>query len=437
MSDPVVEVKHASKRFCRDLKLSLWYGVKDIATGLCGRSTGGTELRFGEFWAVNDVSFELRRGECLGLIGANGAGKSTLLKMLNGLIKPDTGRITMRGRIGALIELGAGFHPLLSGRENIYVNASILGMSKRETDVRLNDIIAFADIGDAIDAPVKSYSSGMRVRLGFAVAAHLEPDVLLVDEVLAVGDLAFRLKCYQSIAELRRAGTALILVSHSEQLVKATCDRGLVLCAGRTVFVGDVDDAFTHYRETKTSQSGSGDPAGSLPSRVKGESTGGPQIVDVQWMDSAGHSLPRLVSGKPASLFVTVHAPNSCEDVGLFVGVRSVDSPELMAAAFLTTDSLGEIDLASSATVLRMSWNACCLAPGKYDLKLRLEKSPFEVLDIVDWGTLQFDVGSDSTSASQIGLVYQPHRWEIQTLGDADEGKVAAEFMQSSGNENA
>jgi len=156
MSDPVVEVKHASKRFCRDLKLSLWYGVKDIATGLCGRSTGGTELRFGEFWAVNDVSFELRRGECLGLIGANGAGKSTLLKMLNGLIKPDTGRITMRGRIGALIELGAGFHPLLSGRENIYVNASILGMSKRETDGRLDDIIAFADIGDAIDAPVKS-----------------------------------------------------------------------------------------------------------------------------------------------------------------------------------------------------------------------------------------------------------------------------------------
>ncbi len=176
----------------------LMYGVKDIAADLCGMSNGCKLVAQRRFWAVNDVSFELRRGECLGLIGANVyKGKSTLLKMLNGLIKPDAGSIRLRGRVGALIELGAGFHPLLSGRENIYVNAAILGMSKRAIDRRLDEIIAFADIEDAIDAPVKSYSNGMRVRLGFAVASHIEPEILLIDEVLAVGDIAFRKKCYR------------------------------------------------------------------------------------------------------------------------------------------------------------------------------------------------------------------------------------------------
>ena len=189
---PLIQVDRVSKRFCRDLKRSLWYGVKDMTAELFGQSRAVDDLRKGEFWAVEDVSFAVRRGECVGLIGPNGAGKSTLLKMLNGLIKPDAGRITMRGRVGALIELGTGFNPILTGRENIYNNAAVLGLDKAFVDRRLDDIIAFAEIGDAIDAPVRSYSSGMKVRLGFAVAAHMEPDVLLIDEVLAVGDAGFR-----------------------------------------------------------------------------------------------------------------------------------------------------------------------------------------------------------------------------------------------------
>ncbi|MEM1013338.1 MAG: ATP-binding cassette domain-containing protein, partial [Planctomycetota bacterium] len=168
MSDPhpdvLIKVDGVGKKFCRDLKRSLWYGVKDLAAEVTGRPGERDNLRRDEFWAVDDVSFEVRRGECLGLIGHNGAGKSTLLKMLNGLIKPDRGSITMRGRIGALIELGAGFNPILTGRENVYVNGSVLGMTKKEIDRKFDAILDFAEIEDFIDAPVQTYSSGMKVR---------------------------------------------------------------------------------------------------------------------------------------------------------------------------------------------------------------------------------------------------------------------------------
>ena len=163
-ADVLVRADHVAKKFCRDLKRSLWYGVQDTVCDLLGSNNSDPRLRRGEFWAVNEVSFELRRGECLGLIGRNGSGKSSLLKMLNGLIKPDRGFIEIRGRVGALIALGAGFNPILTGRENVYVNGSILGLTKREIDDRYDDIIEFADIGEFIDAPVQSYSSGMQVR---------------------------------------------------------------------------------------------------------------------------------------------------------------------------------------------------------------------------------------------------------------------------------
>ncbi len=186
-SDVLIHVEDVSKKFCRNLRRSLWYGLQDTAADLLGRGESSASLRPEEFWAVDDVSFSLKRGECLGLVGRNGAGKTTLLKMLNGLIKPDKGRIEIRGRVGALIALGAGFNPILTGRENVYVNGAVLGLSKREISERIDEIIDFAEIGDFIEAPVQSYSSGMQVRLGFAVATAMKPDVLLLDEVLAVG----------------------------------------------------------------------------------------------------------------------------------------------------------------------------------------------------------------------------------------------------------
>jgi lipopolysaccharide transport system ATP-binding protein len=257
-NEVLVKVEGVSKKFCRDLKKSLWYGMKDVASELIPFSSNSTSkiqnskfspsLRDGEFWANKDISFELRRGECVGLIGRNGAGKTTLLKMLNGLIKPDEGSIEMRGRVGALIALGAGFNPILTGRENVYVNGSILGLTKEEIDSKIDDIIDFAEIREFIDSPVQSYSSGMQVRLGFAVATAMNPDVLILDEVLAVGDAAFRAKCYRRIMEIRK-NSAVIFVTHSMEQIARICDYTLVLNKGEIRFFGGVEGGVKTYDE--------------------------------------------------------------------------------------------------------------------------------------------------------------------------------------------
>ena len=257
MSETLIRVENVSKKFCRSLKKSLWYGMRDLSKEVLGRRHGGDgELRPDEFWSVNDVSFELKRGECLGLIGPNGAGKSTLLKMLNGLIKPDQGRIEMRGRVGALIELGAGFNPILSGRENIYVNGSVLGLAKEEIDQKLDEIIEFSELDEFIDSPVQNYSSGMKVRLGFAVAAHMKPDILLIDEVLAVGDIGFRTKCYSRLAELIES-CAVIVVSHQMYFINRMSTSAVLLKSGQKIFHGEPSQAVAKYnalfsQESKT-----------------------------------------------------------------------------------------------------------------------------------------------------------------------------------------
>lgn len=245
----LVKVEDASKKFCRNLKRSLWYGLTDIARNMTG-TDGKTKIRKDEFWAVKDISFEVRRGECLGLIGHNGAGKSTLLKMLNGLIRPDQGRIKMHGRTGALIELGAGFNPVLSGRENVYTNGAVLGFSRQEIDKKFNDIVAFAEMKEFIDMPVQNYSSGMKVRLGFAVAAQMEPDILLVDEVLAVGDIGFVLKCFNKMDALLK-NTAIILVSHNIPQIARMCTNLLLMERGQNIYFSEnVSAGITKYYQS-------------------------------------------------------------------------------------------------------------------------------------------------------------------------------------------
>lgn len=270
-SEVLIRAEHVSKIFCRDLKKSLAYGVSDVLGEFISSPPSpealvappkedGKDLRSGEFWATRDVSFELRRGECLGLIGHNGAGKTTLLKMLNGLIKPDRGRITMKGRVGALIALNAGFNPILTGRENIYINGSVLGLKKKEIDAKFDKIVEFAELADFIDTPVQSYSSGMQVRLGFSVATALKPDILLIDEVLAVGDMKFREKCLTRINEILPF-TAVIFVSHNMQVMQRICDFGLVLEAGKKIDEGNIDtciQSFTQRQLEDSKKKGSG-----------------------------------------------------------------------------------------------------------------------------------------------------------------------------------
>lgn len=246
--EAAIRVEHVSKKYCKNLKRSMLYGIKDIGMNTLGMSSHSDKLRKDEFWAVNDVSFELKRGETLGIIGPNGSGKTTLLKMLNGIFWPDKGKITVKGRVGALIEVGAGFHPLLTGRENVYINAAILGMTKEEVDEKFDDIIEFADIGDFIDTPVKFYSSGMFVRLGFAVAVHCEPDILLVDEILAVGDTEFRRKSSERMKELIEEGNkSIILISHNMQTVEAISDKAILLNGGKVLTSGNVNDVVARY----------------------------------------------------------------------------------------------------------------------------------------------------------------------------------------------
>jgi lipopolysaccharide transport system ATP-binding protein len=248
MAEQLIRVENVSKKFCRSLKQSLWYGLRDLGSELAGNSKFHDKLRKDEFWAVRGVSFTVERGEALGLIGHNGAGKTTLLRMLNGLIKPDAGRIEIRGRMQALIALGAGFNPVLTGRENVYVNASVLGIPKAEIDRRFDEIVEFSGLSEFIDMPVQSYSSGMVVRLGFSVAAHLEPDILLVDEVLAVGDLAFRTKCQVRIQELKKTGVAIIFVSHNLHAINHVCSRAIALEKGHVLYDGEVEPAIDIYR---------------------------------------------------------------------------------------------------------------------------------------------------------------------------------------------
>jgi ABC-type polysaccharide/polyol phosphate transport system ATPase subunit len=244
----LVTVDHVSKKFCRNLRRSLWYGFKDIGTELMGRQRGHSQLRKGEFWCLSDVSLEVERGDTIGLIGPNGAGKTTLLRMLNGLIKPDAGRIEIRGRMQALIALGAGFSPILTGRENIYVNGSVLGITTAEIKRLFDGIVEFSGIEDFIDAPVQTYSSGMAVRLGFAIAAHLNPDILLVDEVLAVGDEGFQRKCLTKIGELKNSGTAIILVSHNMHTIATFADDVVLMDGGRHNRFDDVAEGIREYR---------------------------------------------------------------------------------------------------------------------------------------------------------------------------------------------
>ena len=247
MSDLAIKMEHVYKKF---RKGEVYNSLRDLLPALTGRMFRQQELDerdHREFWALQDLSFEVKAGECLGIVGRNGAGKSTTLKILSRIMKPTKGRMVVNGRLSALIEVSAGFHQDLTGRENIFLNGTILGMSRREIELKLDQIIAFSGIEEFIDTPVKRYSSGMFARLGFSVAAHVDPDVLIVDEVLSVGDSLFQQKCVARMKEVLRSGAAVLFVSHNLKLVADFCDRCLLLDRGRTVMYGRAEEVISKY----------------------------------------------------------------------------------------------------------------------------------------------------------------------------------------------
>ena len=293
---PVIEAENISKKFCRSLKQVMAYGACDVARDFLGIRSDTKHLRSGEFWAVHDASFQVNQGETLGIIGSNGSGKSTILKMLNGIYLPDDGEIRIRGRAGALIEIGAGFHPMLTGRENVYINGAILGMTGKQIDEKFDRIVEFSDIGDFIDSPVRHYSSGMYVRLGFSIAVHCEPEILLVDEVLAVGDARFFNKCTNKIRELTARGTTIVLVSHNMWLIQTMCDRVVLLNRGKVEKEGEpIECAFAYAQiDPVSSPECENHPDHHLPVVVR----------HMEIRDGQGHAVAAVKPDSPLQVFV-------------------------------------------------------------------------------------------------------------------------------------
>ena len=326
----VLRVENLHKKFCHSLRHSMYYGVIDSVRSMLGAVYATDRLRKNEFWALEDICFELRKGEALGIIGANGSGKSTLLRLITGIFPPDKGRIAFKGRIGALIAVGAGFHPHMTGRENIYLNGTILGMTRREIDEKLDAIIDFADIGDFLEAPISTYSSGMRVRLGFAIAVHCEPDILLVDEVLSVGDLAFRNKSMRKMAELREKANALIFISHNLELVRILCNTIIVVDKGKIVFKGDTHKGIVHYESITRALRSKGADKTASGEYLKRRSSDEIDIVGLQVVPGAGGVSQDIVMGAPLSFFCEFILKKAMDDLYFTILIKNDRNNEIL-----------------------------------------------------------------------------------------------------------
>jgi lipopolysaccharide transport system ATP-binding protein len=403
----VIAVENISKKFCRKLQTSLYYGVRDIATDLVGANRKSDVLRKGEFWALKDVAFQLRRGEAMGLVGSNGAGKSTLLRIISGLIKPDTGRVRIRGRIAPLIALGAGFNPILTGRENVYANMSILGIPTREIRKKFDEVVDFAEIWEAIDAPVQSYSSGMAARLGFACAVHVEPEILLIDEVLAVGDIKFKMKCHRRLAKLRENGTAFILVSHNPHNVMNICQSAIYLVKGQLVASGDTESMIRRYEEDLC-LSGSEKAEGVLvlPEKKPEESLG-LDILSICFKDPQGKILSMPTMGEPAFLCVECKSYGAIENGNLNVMIRSFSGENDVVLYLTSASDRQPLKIPPGKVELQLQMPYLGLVPGVYSARISV-KEDINSFDAVK--SFRFTVTANK-NASRC-LYYQPRTWE-------------------------
>lgn len=412
--DVVLSVKDVSKKFCRDLRRSLFYGVQDIASDLTGRRRRSDRLRTKEFWALRDITFNLRRGEALGLIGANGAGKSTLLRILSGLIKPDAGCVRVRGRLAPLIALGAGFNPILTGRENIYANMSVLGLSTREIEARFDEVVEFAEIKEAIDAPVQTYSSGMAARLGFACAIHTEPDILLIDEVLAVGDIRFRAKCTRKLAEIRQKGTSFILVNHKPAAILSICDSAVYLKQGQVVAAGDTHLIVRQYEEDLMLRDvGSLDNQLYLPKKSEQESSG-IDITHALFRDEQGNEITTIYTGQSVYCCVGVQVRSPFEGIYLKCKISDL-SRESETVLDLNSDYDGCLfNVSPGHQEMRIKLPVFGLRPGVYTTEIYVVKKPQHCFDIVKNFKFRIELSPDSKFLIERNLYFQQREWSIK-----------------------
>jgi ABC-type polysaccharide/polyol phosphate transport system ATPase subunit len=357
--------------------------------------------------ALRDVSFAVEPGEAFGVVGANGSGKSTLLKLIAGTAKPTSGTLEVNGRVSALLEIGAGFHPDFTGRENAYLNGSLLGISRKEMQKQMPAIEEFADIGRFFDAPVKTYSSGMYMRLGFAVAIHLDPDVLLVDEVLAVGDEYFQHKCFARIAEFRKAKKTIVLVTHDLGAVARLCDRAIWLDQGVVSASGSVRDVVNAYHQ-KVGEKEQRERAarGEIGGR-KGDRT--VEITSARLLDHDGTDRVVLESGRPAAIEIAYRNPSRIADAVFGVCIYRVDDG--LAAYCTNTASDGIVIPPKEEGVVRFAMDSLSLLPGGFDVDVGITDPEDRYYDYLEKGiTFRVIAGP----GREMGMARIPHRWECE-----------------------
>jgi lipopolysaccharide transport system ATP-binding protein len=368
------------------------------------------EKKDNDFWALRNVSFEVRSGEVMGIIGRNGAGKSTLLKVLSRITKPTQGRVHLRGRVGSLLEVGTGFHPELTGRENIYLNGSILGMSRKEINRRFDEIVAFAEVEKFLDTPVKRYSSGMYVRLAFAVAAHLEPEILLVDEVLAVGDQEFQKRCLGKMNSVARSGRTVFFVSHHLASIEALCSRVLVLERGSLVLDGAPNEGIDYYLSRLRESA----KACSLAERTDRGGSGAARFTALRFYDEDGNVTESIPCGKKLILEADV------------VSSRPVEHPQCAFIFFTprgqrlfrlhTADATQALPPLRGRATYRCVVDQLNLMPGSYPVMLRLLDGGDDMIDDLEAAAeltvLPGDVnGTGRVPGTRFDLIFLPCRW--------------------------
>jgi lipopolysaccharide transport system ATP-binding protein len=353
---PPIKVDAVAKAYKHYTRTSFY--LRDQLTALLSRVSPfsrGARREPDSFWALLDVSFEVEPGEALGIIGRNGAGKSTILKLLAGVSRPTAGSVITSGRIAPLIEVGAGFHPELTGRENVYLNGCILGMRKADIDRRFDSIISFAELEDFVDMPIKHYSSGMYVRLGFAIAAHTDPDIYLIDEVLAVGDAAFQEKCLAHLSAEKGRGKTMVLVSHNLPVIEQFCDRAICLSAGRVHFEGAPDAAVRSYLATIRSVS---------------PSTTGGHLDSVRLLGSNGLTVTEVPRGGDVTIEVRYHLQADVPRLVVGFGLETDEHQHVLA--FNTATSGFRPDGGRGDHLLTCEIEAVSLPPGRYHLSVYL-----------------------------------------------------------------
>ncbi len=409
-SEIVLDVDHVWKVYCRNLKRAMWYGVRDLGREMTGQGHDrtATALRPGEFFAIKDATFQVRQGECVALIGPNGAGKSTMLKMINGLVRPDAGKIAIRGKVAALIELGTGFNPILSGRENIYINAAVLGIGKREVDQIIDKIIDFAELGHVINDPVKTYSSGMRVRLGFSVAANLHPDLLIMDEVLAVGDVGFRMKCFAHLRNLIKQGVSIIVVTHAVTMLRRVATRSIVFGKGKIVYDGDLPTGSTIYEEMMNV------PSNADQKRDEKNVSTKAKIEEITVLNEQGQPQLEFETNETLRLQIQLRASQPIPNARL---IAAICSPvHGMIASMSTAHQEFQLDLATGQQTIYLEFPKLPLLIGAYHFNISLY-GPTET-DFFQRRTIQGNfriVGPHYKVGHGLGGIFKlPHHWGIE-----------------------